>query len=257
MHLRRTWLSQKTSNDEARTQWIQPRPRRPRHLVLAPPSGRTRRSAGRSKTPELKYYYPTSVLCTSRDIITLWVARMVLTGLYNLRRGSVPPRLHPPERSSTASARRCRKSKGNGVDPLDIIDRYGADALRFGMVHLATENAGQPDAGGERLPALRDAGAGEARAHVHADEEADVPAVARSRSAPAGRGRPTTRNCTTAKQALGTLRARPQLRQQALERRPVHADEPGRLHARRRSIGRAADRGPLDSQPAGDDGEWP
>ena len=57
------------------------------------------------QTPELAYYYPTSVLVTSRDIITLWVARMVMTGLYNV--GKVPFRhvyIHP--RSWTASARR-------------------------------------------------------------------------------------------------------------------------------------------------------
>ena len=52
------------------------------------PCGRTRPSAGRIETPELAYYYPTSVLITSRDIISLWVARMVITGLYNV--GQVP-----------------------------------------------------------------------------------------------------------------------------------------------------------------------
>ncbi len=84
-------------------------------------------------------YYPTSVLVTSRDIITLWVARMVLTGLYNVGTGAVPPRLHPSEDSRRLRRTACRKTKGNGVDPLDIIERYGTDALRFGMVHLATE----------------------------------------------------------------------------------------------------------------------
>ena len=53
-----------------------------------PPSGRIPRSAGQNQTPELNYYYPTSVLVTNRDIITLWVARMVMTGLYNV--GKVP-----------------------------------------------------------------------------------------------------------------------------------------------------------------------
>ena len=84
-------------------------------------------------TPELTYYYPTSVLVTSRDIITLWVARMVLTGLYNL--GDVPFHhvyIHPKMLDGFGET--MSKSKGNGVDPLDIIDRYGTDALRFGMV---------------------------------------------------------------------------------------------------------------------------
>jgi valyl-tRNA synthetase len=89
-------------------------------------------------TPELRYYYPTSVLVTSRDIITLWVARMVLTGLYNV--GEVPFRevyIHPKILDGFGET--MSKSKGNGIDPLDIIERYGTDALRFGVVHLATE----------------------------------------------------------------------------------------------------------------------
>jgi valyl-tRNA synthetase len=89
-------------------------------------------------TPELKYYYPTSVLVTSRDIITLWVARMVLAGLYNL--GDVPFRhVYITPKVLDGFGEGMSKSKGNGVDPLDIIDLYGADALRFGMVNLATE----------------------------------------------------------------------------------------------------------------------
>jgi valyl-tRNA synthetase len=91
------------------------------------------------KSPELAYYYPTSTLVTSRDIITLWVARMVLTGLYNV--GKVPFHhvyIHPKILDGFGET--MSKSKGNGIDPLDIIERYGTDALRFGMVHLATEN---------------------------------------------------------------------------------------------------------------------
>jgi valyl-tRNA synthetase len=89
-------------------------------------------------TPELRYYYPTSVLITSRGIITLWVARMVITGLYNL--DQVP--FHHVYITPTlldGFGETMSKSKGNGVDPLDIIGRYGTDALRFLMVYLATE----------------------------------------------------------------------------------------------------------------------
>ena len=90
------------------------------------------------QTPELKYYYPTSVLCTSRDIITLWVARMVLTGLYNL--GEVPfTKVYVHPKMLDGFGETMSKSKGNGLDPLDIIDLYGTDALRYGMVNLATE----------------------------------------------------------------------------------------------------------------------
>ena len=90
------------------------------------------------KTRELEYWYPTSVLITNRDIITLWVARMVLTGLNNL--GEVPFRevnIHPTILDGYGE--RMSKSKGNGVDPVDIIDKFGADALRFGLAALTTE----------------------------------------------------------------------------------------------------------------------
>ncbi|MDB5310356.1 MAG: valS [Gemmataceae bacterium] len=90
------------------------------------------------QTPELKYYYPTNVLCTSRDIITLWVARMVLTGLYNV--GDVPfTQVYVHPKMLDGFGETMSKTKGNGIDPLDIIDLYGTDALRYGMVNLATE----------------------------------------------------------------------------------------------------------------------
>jgi valyl-tRNA synthetase len=91
------------------------------------------------QTPELRYYYPTSCLVTSRDIISLWVARMVMTGLYNV--GKVPfhhVHIHPKILDGFGEG--MSKMKGNGIDPVDIIDRYGTDALRFGMAYLATEN---------------------------------------------------------------------------------------------------------------------
>lgn len=91
-----------------------------------------------AQTPELAYYYPTSVLVTSRDIITLWVARMVMTGLYNV--GKVPfHHVYIHAKILDGFGETMSKSKGNGIDPLDIIERYGTDALRYGMVHVATE----------------------------------------------------------------------------------------------------------------------
>ena len=90
------------------------------------------------QTPELAEFYPTSVLVTSRDIITLWVARMVLAGLYNM--GEVPFRevyIHPKILDGYGET--MSKSKGNGVDPIDVIEKFGADALRFGLAYLTTE----------------------------------------------------------------------------------------------------------------------
>ncbi|MCC6511339.1 MAG: valine--tRNA ligase [Pirellulaceae bacterium] len=90
------------------------------------------------RTPRLEYFYPTSVLITSRDIITLWVARMVLMGLNNL--GQVPFKqvfIHP--KILDAFGETMSKSKGNGVDPIDVIDKFGADALRFGLTWLTTD----------------------------------------------------------------------------------------------------------------------
>ena len=90
------------------------------------------------KTPELDYFYPTSTLITSRDIITLWVARMVLMGLNNV--GKVPFKevyIHPKILDGYGET--MSKSKGNGVDPIDVIDKFGPDALRFGLTWLATE----------------------------------------------------------------------------------------------------------------------
>ncbi len=89
-------------------------------------------------TPHLRQHYPGSVLCTSRDIVTNWVARMVMFGLYAM--GEVPfdhVYVHPKildGRGETMS-----KSKGNGVDPVDIIHTHGADALRYSMADLTTE----------------------------------------------------------------------------------------------------------------------
>lgn len=90
------------------------------------------------KTAELEYFYPTNTLITSRDIITLWVARMVLMGLNNL--GRVPFRevyIHPKILDGYGET--MSKSKGNGVDPIDVIEKFGPDALRFGLAWLATE----------------------------------------------------------------------------------------------------------------------
>ncbi len=89
------------------------------------------------KTPELDYFYPTDTLVTGYDIIFFWVARMMFSGIAHM--GEVPFKnvfIHGLVRD--AQGRKMSKSLGNGVDPIEVIDQYGADALRFS---LATGNS--------------------------------------------------------------------------------------------------------------------
>jgi valyl-tRNA synthetase len=89
------------------------------------PQPRTTQHGPQTRNEVLDYFYPTSVLITSRDIITLWVARMVLTGLYNM--GDVPFRhVHVHPKILDGFGQTMSKSKGNGVDPADLISKYGA-----------------------------------------------------------------------------------------------------------------------------------
>jgi valyl-tRNA synthetase len=88
-------------------------------------------------TPHLQAFYPTSFLTTAREIIFLWVARMVMMGIEFA--GDIPFRdvyVHPVVQAP--DGRRMSKSLGTGIDPLDEIDRHGADALRFGMLAISS-----------------------------------------------------------------------------------------------------------------------
>jgi len=85
------------------------------------------------KTPDLEYFYPTDVLVTGYDIIFFWVIRMIFSGYENM--GEKPFNtvlFHGLVRDS--QGRKMSKSLGNGIDPLEIIDKYGADALRLTLI---------------------------------------------------------------------------------------------------------------------------
>ena len=89
------------------------------------------------ETEELKYFFPTDALITAHDIIFFWVARMIMMGLHF--RGEVPFKevfINPLVNDS--SGQKMSKSKGNVVDPMTIIDEYGADVLRFTLTSLTT-----------------------------------------------------------------------------------------------------------------------
>jgi valyl-tRNA synthetase len=91
-------------------------------------------------TPELRKFYPTDLMITARDILYLWVARMVMTGVKFA--GDIPFKVvyvHPTV--LTREGKRMSKSLGTGIDPLDLLDKYGADGLRFGLIVQA--EAGQ------------------------------------------------------------------------------------------------------------------
>ena len=88
-------------------------------------------------TEDLKTFYPTNTLITGYDIITFWVSRMVTCGLYQMK--DIPFKdvvIHGLVRDS--QGRKMSKTLGNGVDPIEVIDKYGADALRFSVISGTT-----------------------------------------------------------------------------------------------------------------------
>jgi valyl-tRNA synthetase len=96
------------------------------------------------KTPELERYYPTSVLVTGFDIIFFWVARMMMMGMHFMKDEDGEPvepfhtvYVHALVRDK--NGQKMSKSKGNVIDPLELIDEYGADALRFTLAIMAAQ----------------------------------------------------------------------------------------------------------------------
>ncbi len=85
------------------------------------------------KTPELDYWYPTSVMVTGYDIIFFWVARMIFSGMDQMKKEPFHTVfIHGLVRDS--QGRKMSKSLGNGIDPLEMAEKYGADALRFNLI---------------------------------------------------------------------------------------------------------------------------
>ncbi len=90
------------------------------------------------KTPELKYFYPTSLMVTGFDIIFFWVARMIMMGLEFMEEEPFKDvYIHSLIRDE--HGQKMSKSKGNVIDPLDMIEKYGADALRMALAALSTQ----------------------------------------------------------------------------------------------------------------------
>ena len=85
------------------------------------------------KTADLSYWYPTTVMVTGYDIIFFWVARMIFSGMEQMKEEPFKTVfIHGLVRDS--QGRKMSKSLGNGIDPLDMVDQYGADALRFNLI---------------------------------------------------------------------------------------------------------------------------
>jgi len=90
------------------------------------------------ETPELKTFYPGNVLCTAREIITLWVSRMLMMGQYCA--GDIPfSDVYIHAMIQDGQGRKMSKSLGNGIDPLVAIDSHGADAMRFTLASMTTD----------------------------------------------------------------------------------------------------------------------
>ena len=98
---------------------------------------------GFADTEDFKYFYPTSVLDTMWDILFFWVARMMMLGIY--RTGTVPFEvIHLHSRVVDSKGQKMSKSKGNVMNPIDMVEKYGADALRFALMFGAAPGSDIP-----------------------------------------------------------------------------------------------------------------
>ena len=102
---------------------------------------------------DFKYFYPTSVLDTLWDILFFWVARMIMLGLY--RTGDIPFKMaHMHCRVVDEKGQKMSKSRGNVINPMDVVEKYGADALRMALV-FGTAPGGDICLGDDKLRAMR------------------------------------------------------------------------------------------------------
>jgi len=89
------------------------------------------------KTEDLGYFYPTALLSTAREIMYLWVARMIMAGLYFV--GEIPfKKVNVHSIVLAKDGTKMSKSKGNTIDPIDLFDEYGTDAVRFGLLYQSS-----------------------------------------------------------------------------------------------------------------------
>ena len=153
-------------------------------------SGRSRRSAGPRRRPSSRRYYPGDVNVTAREIIRLWENRMIFSGLFLL--GDIP--FTDVIITSTVLAvdgRRMSKSLGTGIDPLEAVERHGADATRYGLLKISS-HAGRP------LQLGRDRGGAEAREQALERRAPDPPEGRGRRAGRSARGRSRRRGSPAA-----------------------------------------------------------
>ncbi len=173
------------------------------------------------QTPQLRAFYPTAVLSTARDILFLWVARMIMMGLRFT--GEAPfAEVYIHSVIQAPDGRRMSKSLGTGIDPLDEIARHGADAVRFGLlamsssqdVRYSAEKVRQGQAlanklfNAARFALLRIAGMDRDPTHPGGPSRIEPAPAARARSRTAGSSRACSRSRPTRRRESPTTTSR-------------------------------------------------
>jgi len=105
--------------------------------TLGWPKNNSKVKSQKSKLSDLDYFYPTTILSTARDINMLWVVRMIFSG-YEFMKEKPFSQVYVHPTIFNIEGKRMSKSLGTGIDPLELIDKYGADAVRFGLTYINT-----------------------------------------------------------------------------------------------------------------------